>query len=366
MRVGVDARHVPAGVKDQGAAAVLDHVRDLGLDGVFFRTLFDVSPSLDGGELRSVRDHARDLGLYFEAGLGKVNPFATAETPQLRQAGDGDIVLGIRRAVETAAALGLHDLWVGTANYKAEYVGKRGFDRFRTDVDWSQQLAAITAFLTTLAPMLRDHEMHLNLETHEEITSFEVVRIIEAVGPDVLGVVFDTANVLHRVEHPARAAARLAPYVRQTHLKDAALRWGPDGIHYQLRPCGRGVVDFEIILRILWDANPALNRSLECDDARRPGEPPLEMLIEIHDPQFLAAHPDLAVTELSSYTRMVRDYEEQTRAGLRPTFEAYAAAPFGLSEWNRYAVESAAHIRSVGEAVVDAAARRAPELTQSS
>jgi len=61
------------------------------------------------------------------------------------------------------------------------------------------------------------------VETHEEITSFEVARLAEAVGPDVVGVTFDTANVLARAENPMAAARRLAPYTHLSHAKDGIL-----------------------------------------------------------------------------------------------------------------------------------------------
>ncbi|MFD7156592.1 sugar phosphate isomerase/epimerase family protein [Kribbella sp. NPDC059898] len=347
MGVGLDARHFPPEITRRGPHAVLDHAVALGAGGVFFRTLFDISPTLDPGLLREIRSHADATGLYLEGGLGKVNPFAAAETPELRAFGNGDVVLGIRRTVEAAAAIGLTDLWAGTANYKPQYAGILGFDRFRTDVAWSRQLAAISGFLTTLAPIVRDLGVHLNLETHEEITSFELVRIVEEVGPDVVGIVYDTANMLHRAEHPVHTARRVAPYVRQTHLKDAALRWVPDGAEYQLRPCGAGVVDFAAIVPLLLAHNPELRLTLECDDVRRPGEPPMSMLTELSNPLYFQGHPDLGVDEFLAYSQLVDAHEDRVRRGEVESFEEHSRRPFGLEQWNSVAVASAAYIAVV-------------------
>jgi sugar phosphate isomerase/epimerase len=327
--------------------AILDHAAGIGLEGVFFRTVLDMSPTLDPGALREIRDAADERGLYLEAGLGKVNPFATAETPELRALGEGDIVLGARRVLEAAAAIGVCELWAGTANYKSQYHGIYGFDRFRTDVDWSDQLDAVVHLLNLLAPIARDLGVHINLETHEEITSFELVRIIEKVGPDAIGIVFDTANVLHRAEDPRATARRIAPYVRQTHLKDAALRWTAEGVEYQLRPCGQGVVDFAAVAPLLVEHNPGLNLTLECDDAREPGEMPMIMLVELDRPEFLAHHPDLTPAEVADYCLLVDQHEQRVRDGAADSFEAYAAKPFGPSEWDGYVTTSAAHIRGV-------------------
>ena len=107
---------------------------------------------------------------------------------------------------------------------------------------WEEQLQATERFLKKLAPIARDLGIHMNVETHEEITTWEVVRLVEAVGPDVMGVTFDVANVLQRGEDPVAAAHRVGPYVRQTHLKDFALTFVEEGILRQapaVRPGSR-------------------------------------------------------------------------------------------------------------------------------
>ena len=48
------------------------------MEGLFFRTVLDMSPTLDPGELREIRQRADELGMYLETGLGKVNPYAIA------------------------------------------------------------------------------------------------------------------------------------------------------------------------------------------------------------------------------------------------------------------------------------------------
>ena len=92
------------------------------------------------------------------------------------------------------------------------------------------------------------------------------MRLVEAVGPDALGIVFDTHNVLQRVEHPVWAAKRLAPYVRQTHVKDGVALRAPGGLASQIRDCGTGMIDFATILPMLAAANPELNLSHENQD----------------------------------------------------------------------------------------------------
>ena len=149
MRLGIDGRKIPKS-RQRGGVGSLEHGHALGMDGLFFRTVLDVAPSLDPGVLRAIRQRADELGMYLEMGLGKVNPYALPETPEVRAVGDGDTVLAFRRMMEACAAIDCRELWVGTANYKSIYPGRYAIDRFRTDVDWSDQLVAIERFLRKL------------------------------------------------------------------------------------------------------------------------------------------------------------------------------------------------------------------------
>jgi len=347
MRIGVDGLKIPEAAK-RGSIGTLAHAQHLGLEGVFFRSVLGLSPTLDPGELRNIRARADEMGMYLETGLGKVNPFAIPEAPELRAIGDGDTLLGFRRMMEACAAIGCYELWASTAMVKPMFAGRLAWDRFRTDVTWEEQLVAIERFLGRLAPYARDLGVHVNLETHEEITSFELVRLVEAVGPDVIGIVYDTANALHRLEHPVWTARRVAPYVRQTHIKDAHVAHGKGGLYYQLRPCGSGVVDFTKVIPVIAEANPRVNLTLENYESYedRP-RPPEKWLLEVYDEDFLQAHPDLSTTELAAYLKMVHDYEERIASGELPDLDTYAKQPFGYAETVRYITDSTDHIREV-------------------
>jgi sugar phosphate isomerase/epimerase len=352
MRLGSDALKLPNS-RDHTPVQQLERAHAEDLAGLFFRHMFSLSGTLDPGALRDVRERAEELGMYLEAGLGRVNPYNIAESPEMRAIGDGDTVLGYRRVMEAAAAIGVTELWGETATYKP-YGGRFAYDRYRNDVAWEDQLAATVKFLTTLAPIARDLGIHINLETHEEITSFELVRIVDTVGPDAIGVTFDTANVVQRLEHPTWAARRLAPYVRQTHIKDYGLVRRPDGLDYQLRPNGQGVVDLADIVPILHAANPDLHLSLEVRDYGAPAGLPYKKEgnappIALYDPVWLAGHPDLTPDELVAYFEMLQRYEDRIADGDIPSFEAYRDAPWDEDAAWTYVRTSRDQVRACAE-----------------
>lgn len=369
MKLGIDGQKLPEAIK-RGPLASLDHVKELGLGGIFFSTILDMSPTLNRSELVDIKTRADELGLYLESGVGKINPYCSAEAPEFRAIGDGDIILGFTRMIEAAAAIDCRELWVAPGNFKPEYRGRLANDRFRTDVSWDEQLQAIEKVLHKLAPVARAHGVHLNMETHDEITSFEVLRLIEKVGADCMGVVFDTANGLQRGEHPVYAAKRVAPYVRQTHIKDAYVGRAPGGLDFQTRPVGRGIVDFATIIPLLAAANPALNLSLEVaasvEDKPRKANP--RQCIEIDDPVWRAGHPDLDPEELDAYLALVDVFGKRVASGDIPDWETYErdnygyptydTQSYGFAEAITFIKASAEHIETIcAENGIDLASR---------
>jgi sugar phosphate isomerase/epimerase len=344
VRVGIDGRKIPR-AREYGPLRSLNHAVELGMEGIFFRTVLEMSPTLDPAELGAIRARADELGLYLEAGLGKVNPYASAEAPELRAIGDGDTRLGFERMMRACAAIDCRELWIGTANFKPQFPTPYCYDRFRTDAPWADQLAATEKFLKLLAPVARDLGIHMNLETHEEITSWEVVRLVEAVGPDVMGVTLDVGQMIHRGESAVRAAERVAPYVRQTHIKDISVHRSPErvpgGIARQVRPIGEGIVDFEAIVGLLLAHRPETNLSIEHPSTRAAGTIPID------DPRWLESHPDLTRAELDEVLVLAAECERRFASGELLPPDAYAALPWEYEDEIQYIRDGAAYLRAV-------------------
>lgn len=319
MRVGIEGTHI-FDARVDGAVAVLHRAQELELDGVFFKSVLDLSPTLDRTELEDVKAVADSMDLYLELGVGLINPYALPEKPHIRALGDGDTKLAFERMIEASAWIGCSDLLAVTGQWKSALPGRYAYDRFRTDVTWPEQLEATRRFLENMGPVLRDYGVRISIETHEEIASFEVVRLIEAVGPDVTSATFDVGNLLVRGEHPVAAARRLAPYVRLAHVKDAVMVVSPHGLVRQLRPCGQGIVDWVELLTVLHAANPDLNLSIEDNQGY--------MDIECNDAAWRAAHPDLTDAELAELIELGKHSERQIAGGVWPDPVTYDAHPW--------------------------------------
>lgn len=289
----------------------LELARASGCSACMFGSAFELSPKLDPGELADRHAQAADWGIALHVAFPALHPHRLGQDRDLLAAGDGDVLLGARRLLEASASLDGRDLTLIIGRIE---------DRFDPVVPWADQLAAAGALLERMAPMLRDTGLRFALKTHEEITSFEVVRLAETLGPDVAGIAFDPVNVLVNFEDPAAAAARVAGWTTQVMLEDAELDLAGGRARRLLCPLGDGVVDWAAIARGLEALAPA----------------PPAYWIELHRGQFsvypydarwLAHHPDLGVAEYAATLRMVLDSTDRITPARRAGLEAAQARP---------------------------------------
>lgn len=80
--------------------------------------------------------------------------------------------------------------------------------------------------------------LRFTLEQHEDLTSAELVQILQAVGNPRLGLLFDFGNMVNAGEPPLEALARQAPFLREVHVKDCLVL--PDRGGWAHRACLSG------------------------------------------------------------------------------------------------------------------------------
>jgi L-ribulose-5-phosphate 3-epimerase len=120
------------------------------------------------------------------------------------------------------------------------------------------------------------------LETGQE-TADTLLEVLGELGDLRVGVNFDPANmILYGMGDPIAALERLAPHVRQVHLKDAlpAVHPGEWGTEVAV---GEGAVDWDAFFQILRERLPAVNVMIE----REAGTQRVE---DIRQAAGLAAH----------------------------------------------------------------------------
>ncbi|MDJ0358184.1 sugar phosphate isomerase/epimerase family protein [Paenarthrobacter sp. PH39-S1] len=293
--------------------ATLEVLQELGFDGILVRTMDEAFPDLDPLRISEFGHAADAAGMFVQMGLGKINPYMTAELPRVRVLGGGSYLAGMERLIRICGAHGWQEAWTATGGYK-KYPGLFAFERFRTDVDWKDQLQATARLVALLAPTLRANGVRLNIETHEEITTFEILRLVEEAGSDVLGVCLDPANLLVRGELVAPAVGRVASATHMTHLRDAIVMPVEDGLGRFLAPLGDGIINWRELLEELLADRPDMHLTIEGIGGSR-----AEMALFPDDSVWRAGHPDLVDAELEEIVRLAQRQSQQAASGKAPT-----------------------------------------------
>jgi 3-oxoisoapionate decarboxylase len=313
--VGVQISHVPG----TGPGCTADLVEDSHTHG-FEAVTVALSPTTGvpaPEDMREIGARARHLGLRVELVLGSVGP---ADDPRHQAA-----TLGETLAV--ARLSGAEEIAVYTRS-----------DRRATSPSHHEQLAAVSVTLGDLAHRADDLGCHLNLKTHEDLSSHEVLALVQEVGTELAGVSLDVANLVVRGEDPVAATRRLAPFVRQTHLEDVALYAVERGLRRRLVPCGTGVLDWGGILAALQELSPARQLTLERHRGR--------FDVGISDPDWYAAEPHVTGADIAALLRMGRATDAARRQGRLPDLAAYDVDR-SPDEECRDLTASAAYLRSL-------------------
>lgn len=258
--------------------AALKRCRDAGFQTLQTGDWKSIVPSLDLVEMKTVFDFAREIGMKLYTSVYPLHP-SSCDDPKKAP-------LAITDEIKRCHAVGM-----------TEVRGVIGSHLIRFEPGWDEQLRDITTWMQSLAPLLRDLNFRILLENHGDLTTFELVRLIEAVGPDVLGICFDAANAFATLEDPLLATRRIAPYVGLVHAKDAIVYFSPEGLQRQVRPCGQGIVPWCALLKeVLMHGSDDL--SLVIEDHPEPGGAP-GFSLPIYKADWFKHFPDLDVMEMS-------------------------------------------------------------------
>lgn len=264
LPVGVACERLPLHA-DDSALETVRRAAKLGLEVIAFPSSRAVSSELDPAELDAVGAEAGGLGLAIEVGVGRV---AWVD-------GHEDLAeLDLR--FDAAVRAGATELTAYTT-----------LDRF-AGRPFAEQLDDLVRVMQHLADRAAGAGVHVSLESHEDLSSFDVLEVLERVDAP-LGVNLDLPNLVVRGEDPIAATRRLAAHVRQTQVEDVEFSLTPDGLHRHLAACGEGIIDWNEVVRLLVEESPC--RSL-CIEQHRG-----QFDAQVFRPEWLAAHPALPADE---------------------------------------------------------------------
>jgi sugar phosphate isomerase/epimerase len=185
--------------------------------GVELFQICDYAPllTMSHAELESAASQARALGLQIELGTKGIEPGHLTGFLQLADLFDAKLV----RSMVYAPG-------------------------FRPSLDEAARM------LDQILPAFESAGVTLALETYEQVSTTDLVSLVERVGSDSLGICLDPANVVAGLELPKDAVERCAPLTRNIHVKDFAFarQDGWVGFTYSGAPMGEGLHDYPHLL----------------------------------------------------------------------------------------------------------------------
>jgi sugar phosphate isomerase/epimerase len=266
---------------------LLDKASDFGLEGV------ELPDSLMQDEdATSVADYARERGLFITLETEGFDPDKLANA----------IDLGVRLGASTVRTI------VRGA--------KLGGDRRSMAGHWQSFLHEILAGLREATIIAERAGVNLAIENHQDLSSEELLWLCESIGSPRLGITLDTGNALATAEEPVDFARRVAPYVKNVHLKDYQIYTCDEGYRLVRCPLGQGVVDFPTLFGILSETCPEVTMSIELGalEAR---------LVRVLADDYWPDYPPRTAARFAHVLRFVLD-------NARPTGDW--RTPFELSE----------------------------------
>lgn len=147
---------------------------------------------------------------------------------------------------------------------------KLGSDYLRVVVDvpapgvshpqWIEQTREL---IRSALPRLHRDGIHLGIENHFDLTTKELVELVEAIADPAVGLIYDSTNHLGFIEKPEETLDYMLPYLSGVHLKDYIVFRVPGGHRIQGITLGDGLLDVDRIVRKIDEAHPTIPITLE-------------------------------------------------------------------------------------------------------
>ena len=298
MRLGLDSYTL----RWQGwdAIQLIEYSAALGLDAVQLSGRRHFA-SLAEASLLPARRRADELGILIELGMGSIDQYSTAFRSEYGPAEEQ--LAAMLRAAALVGSPSLHVVLGG----RAERSGP---------VPLAQHIDECVRVARAVAPLARDLGIKLAVENHGDLLARELAALVEAAGPDYVGVCLDTGNPALAAEDPVVTTEVLARYTVTSHIRDSRVWAVADGAMVQHVPMGQGDVDFQRIVALLTEQSPAAVFALETLTAHPPR--PVPYL----DPElgFWELYPGMLARDLARFVALAQ-------RGTAAPFEQVLAPP---------------------------------------
>jgi sugar phosphate isomerase/epimerase len=227
---------------------------------------------------------------------------------------------------------------------------KLGGDRREMAGQWAPFLADVLTKLTAATKAAEEAGVTLAVENHQDLASEELLMLCETIGSPHFGITLDTGNPLGTGEEPIDYFRRVAPHVKNVHLKDYRIFAAEAG--YRLVRCalGQGVIDFPALVGILASAVPDVSMAIElgAHEAR---------YVRILADDFWPDYPVRSASQLAATVRFVQS-EARPTGEWRTPFERGESVDSIVAFEQRELLASVAYVDALKRSATTGARRR--------
>jgi sugar phosphate isomerase/epimerase len=267
------------------AIQLLDYAASLQLDTVQLSSLNDYE-SLEPAYLAKVKDHAAQVGVSIDAGIGCICPSSTSYNKK-----EGEPAQYILRGLRVARAVG--------SSVMRCYMGTRA-DR-HTEIPIEKHMETTARVLRDVRSQATDLGVRIAIENHAgDMQAREVKQLIDEAGKDLVGSCLDTGNPMWVAEDPLLTLEILAPYVATSHVRDSAVFEHPRGAAAQWVALGDGSVDLVRFAQQFRKLCPQAAVQLEIITGRPP-----EVLAYL-EPDYWKAFPKTPAWEFARFLALAK------------------------------------------------------------
>jgi 3-oxoisoapionate decarboxylase len=232
----------------------------------------------DEAAIRQIRDHADRLGIKLQLAFGTVCPSARSFNAQL-----GPLEEQVGRALKASQIFG--------AKCMRCILGGDP-ERPQIEMHIDNMVKAVRGMRSRIV----DSGIKLAVENHGgDLQAREMKMMIEAVGPDVMGVCLDSGNPVWMLEDPHMTLETLIPYAETSHVRDSAVWKVPEGIAVRWVNMGDGNVDIDGWIKKFIQAKPGMPIIFENLVSANP------RIHAIYDPKFWDNWRKMPAWELSRF-----------------------------------------------------------------
>jgi sugar phosphate isomerase/epimerase len=195
----------------------------------------------DEAALKQIRAHADQLGIKLQLAAGSFCPSSKSFNAQ-----NGTVEEQVARGLKASQIFGARCMRCVL-----------GLDPERPQID--MHIDNMIKAVRPLRSRILDSGVKLAVENHGgDLQAREMKGMIEAVGPDVMGVCLDSGNPVWMLEDPHMTLEMLIPYAETCHVRDSAVWKVPEGIAVRWVNMGDGNVDIDGWIRKFIQAKPGM------------------------------------------------------------------------------------------------------------